>query len=262
MTSTGPPTPLDQLTLTRHKSWLREGYVVAEVDEFLRRAHHALESRDGSVTSTDVLGALFQPTRRSEGYDMSEVDKELDRVAAALRRIELAATPGETSSSPDRGPVTERAALERCVALAREALAAGDDPFGSLLVGADGAVLAETRNRERSQADPTAHPELELARWALRNLDPGERADTTVYTSGEHCPMCAAAHGWAGLGAIVFAASSEQLSGWRSSWGLPASPVAPLPARLVLPDTRVVGPTSPYDEQMMPLHREAAHRPR
>lgn len=151
--------------------------------------------------------------------------------------------------------------LERCVELAREALAAGDDPFGSLLVSGDGSVLAEARNKENSQADPTAHPELELARWALHNLGPEERARATAYTSGEHCPMCAAAHGWVGLGAIVFAASSEQLSVWRASWGLAASPVAPLPAAVVLPGTQVIGPTSPYDELMMPLHRESASRP-
>lgn len=150
--------------------------------------------------------------------------------------------------------------LARCVELAHEALAAGDDPFGSLLVDGAGDVVAEARNREASGADPTAHPELELAQWALRNLSAGERSRATVYTSGEHCPMCAAAHGWVGLGAVVFAASSQQLSGWRASWGLPASPVAPLPLSVVLPGTPVTGPVSPYDEMMIPLHQAAAER--
>ncbi|MEV6494486.1 nucleoside deaminase, partial [Actinoplanes sp. NPDC051633] len=90
--------------------------------------------------------------------------------------------------------------LRRCVALATEALDAGDDPFGSVLVGADGEVLAEDRNRETSSADPTAHPELALARWAVANLPPAERAAATVYTAGEPCPRCAAAHAWVGLG--------------------------------------------------------------
>ncbi len=150
--------------------------------------------------------------------------------------------------------------LARCVELAREALDAGDDPFGSLLVDAAGTVLAEARNREVSAADPTAHPELELARWAWQNLGPEERTRATVYTSGEHCPMCAAAHGWVGLGAIVFAASSGQLSEWRASWGLAQSPVAPLALTVVLPGTHVTGPVSPYDELMVPLHQEAANR--
>ena len=86
--------------------------------------------------------------------------------------------------------------LRRCVALAIQALENGDDPFGSVLVDADGAVLAEAMNRERSDADPTAHPEFELVKWAIANLTPDERATSTIYTSGEHCPMCAAAHAW------------------------------------------------------------------
>src|SRR3712207_7274778 len=39
----------------------------------------------------------------------------------------------------------------------------------------------------------------------------------TVYTSGEHCPLCAAAHAWVGLGRIVYASSSVQLTAWLRS---------------------------------------------
>ncbi|MGY2873301.1 tRNA(Arg) A34 adenosine deaminase TadA [Marmoricola sp. URHA0025 HA25] len=150
--------------------------------------------------------------------------------------------------------------LTRCVELAREALDDGDDPFGSVLVDSSGNVAAEARNRETTRADPTAHPELELAQWAWRNLSAPERSSATVYTSGEHCPMCAAAHGWVGLGAIVFAVSAPQLSEWRASWELPASPVAPLPLAAVLPGTPVTGPVKPYDEMMFGLHQTAASR--
>src|SRR5688572_30030536 len=95
--------------------------------------------------------------------------------------------------------------------------------------------------------------------WARRSLTAQERSSATVYTSGEHCPMCAAAHGWVGLGAIVFAVSAPQLSEWRASWGLPASPVAPLPLSTVLPGTHITGPVPPYDEMMFLLHQEAAN---
>jgi tRNA(Arg) A34 adenosine deaminase TadA len=152
--------------------------------------------------------------------------------------------------------------LQRCVELAQEALDNGDDPFGSVLVDRTGKVVAESRNREASLADTMAHPELDLARWAWQNLDAQERATATVYTSGEHCPMCAAAHGWVGLGDVVFAVSAAQLSGWRTSWGLPVSPVAPLAIATVLPGTHVTGPVSPYDEMMFVLHEEAARRRR
>jgi tRNA(Arg) A34 adenosine deaminase TadA len=56
---------------------------------------------------------------------------------------------------------TQRRHLRRCVGLAREALEAGDDPFGSILAGPDGTVLAERRNRERT-GQPPAHPETVL----------------------------------------------------------------------------------------------------
>ena len=45
--------------------------------------------------------------------------------------------------------------LRRCVELAAEAVAAGDFPFGSVLVAADGRVLAEDRNRENTMGDAT-----------------------------------------------------------------------------------------------------------
>ncbi|MEC9304545.1 MAG: nucleoside deaminase, partial [Pseudomonadota bacterium] len=37
--------------------------------------------------------------------------------------------------------------LQRAVVLAEEALDAGDEPFGSVLVSAQGEILAEGRNR-------------------------------------------------------------------------------------------------------------------
>jgi tRNA(Arg) A34 adenosine deaminase TadA len=151
--------------------------------------------------------------------------------------------------------------LRRCVTLATQALENGDDPFGSVLVDAHGAVLAEAMNRERSDADPTAHPELALVRWSIAHLSPDERAASTVYTSGEHCPMCAAGHGWAGLGRVVAAASSAQLAGWRASWGLPAGPVTPLPVTDIAPDVVVTAPVAPFDAEMRELHRRASGSP-
>ena len=119
--------------------------------------------------------------------------------------------------------------LRRCVELAAEAVDAGDFPFGSVLAAADGSVLAEDRNREVTAGDPTRHPEFELARWAAVNMTGAERAGATVYTSGEHCPMCSAAHGWAGLGRIVYATSSAQLVGWLADLGVSPAPVLPDP---------------------------------
>ena len=145
--------------------------------------------------------------------------------------------------------------LGRCVDLAREALDAGDEPFGSVLVGAEGARLFEDRNRVKD-GDQTRHPELAIARWAVDNLTREERAEATVYTSGEHCPMCAAGHAWVGLGRIVYATSSEQLTQWLAEWGSPPPPVAPLPITTVAPGLRVDGPVLQFAETVKSLYEK------
>ena len=145
--------------------------------------------------------------------------------------------------------------LRRCVELATEAVEAGDFPFGSVLVAADGTVLAEDRNREVTTGDPTRHPEFELARWAAANMTPQERAAATVYTSGEHCPMCAAAHGWVGLGRIVYVTSTEQTGAWLAEMGAGPAPVLPLAIPEVVPGAVVAGPVPGLAEQVHDLHR-------
>ncbi|MGW0761181.1 nucleoside deaminase [Streptomyces sp. NPDC002814] len=149
---------------------------------------------------------------------------------------------------------TELPYLRRCVELAAEALGAGDEPFGSVLVDAGGAVLAEDHNRVAS-GDRTRHPEFELARWSAAHMTPQERAAATVYTSGEHCPMCAAAHAWVGLGRIVYVASSEQLASWLAELDVPAPPVRTLPVNEVAPGVAVAGPVPELAEEVRELHR-------
>ena len=151
--------------------------------------------------------------------------------------------------------------LRRCVELAREALEDGDEPFGSVLVDPDGAVLQEDRNRTAG-GDQTRHPEFELARWAATHVAADVRAACTVYTSGEHCPMCSAAHAWVGLGRIVYAGSSAQLTEWRRGWGLPDGPVAALQITEVAPGLPVAGPAPELTEELRELHRLAAERGR
>jgi len=146
----------------------------------------------------------------------------------------------------------DRTHLERCIALAAEALEAGDAPFGSVLVGPDGTVLREARNHAVTQ-DPTRHPELELAQWAARTLPENVRQGCTVYTSGEHCAMCAAAHAWAGLGPIVYASSARQLVGWLEEFGAEPFPVTPLDIGQVAPGIPTTGPVAGLDDRVREL---------
>jgi tRNA(Arg) A34 adenosine deaminase TadA len=145
--------------------------------------------------------------------------------------------------------------LRRCVELAREALEAGDAPFGSVLVNAAGQIIKEDRNRVTTEADVTLHPEFTLAIWAQKNLTPKERSAATVYTSGEHCPMCAAAHAYAGLGRIVYASSSTQLVQWRAELGINPGAVIPLSINQVAPGLVVDGSAPGLDAEVRELHR-------
>jgi len=149
---------------------------------------------------------------------------------------------------------TDRQHLNRCVELAAAALDAGDEPFGSLLVDAQGTVCFEDRNRV-ADGDHTRHPEFEIARWAAAYLSPSERAAATVYTSGEHCPMCSAAHAWVGLGRIVYASSSAQMATWRADLGAEPAPVRPLPINDVAPDVETAGPVADLADQVHELVR-------
>lgn len=101
--------------------------------------------------------------------------------------------------------------LRRAIGIAAHAVTLGDAPYGSLLAGPDGTVLAEAHNTVRRDNDITAHPELKLARWAARELDPETAARATLYTSCEPCGMCAGGIVRSGLGRVVYALSTEQL---------------------------------------------------
>ena len=118
----------------------------------------------------------------------------------------------------------------------------------------------EDRNRVKD-GDATRHPEFAIARWAVDNLTPAERAAATVYTSGEHCPMCAAAHAWVGLGRIVYATSSAAADPVarrmgcirRRPWRHCRSPPSP-------PESPSTGPRPEFADTMKSLY-EAKFRP-
>jgi tRNA(Arg) A34 adenosine deaminase TadA len=112
------------------------------------------------------------------------------------------------------------ALLRRAIAIAAHAITVGDAPYGSLLAAADGTILIEAHNTVRRDNDICAHPELKLARWAARELEPDVVARTTMYTSCQPCEMCTGGIARSGLGRVVYALSTEQLVGLNpgSAW--------------------------------------------
>jgi tRNA(Arg) A34 adenosine deaminase TadA len=105
--------------------------------------------------------------------------------------------------------------LLRAIELALQSRASGDAPYGSLLVGPSGDVIAEAHNTVLSDNDISAHPELKLARWAAQQLTPDIAAATTMYTSCQPCGMCTGAIERSGLGRVVFGLSVEQANALR-----------------------------------------------
>ena len=83
-------------------------------------------------------------------------------------------------------------------------------------------------------------------------MTPEARAAASVYTSCEHCPMCAAAHGWVGLGRIVYISSAEQLTTWLTE--LTFQP-RPSDHCQIVPHLIVDGPVHDLAEQVHALHR-------
>lgn len=136
---------------------------------------------------------------------------------------------------------TDKHFLSICIDLAEEALLAGDKPFGSVLVDKDGNILATARNKIKTE-HALSHPEYELAAWALSNLSTEERRQATMYTSGEHCPMCAGAHAWAGIGTVVYAGSGKQLNEWMKEFGVFELPLNLLPVEKIVKNITVRGP--------------------
>jgi tRNA(Arg) A34 adenosine deaminase TadA len=102
--------------------------------------------------------------------------------------------------------------LRRCIALAQQARAAGQHPFGALVATENWQILVEGQNESRPpDGDPTRHAELVAASRAARMAAPDQLKRATLYTSAEPCCMCAGAIYWANIGRIVYALSEHKL---------------------------------------------------
>ncbi|HEY9466136.1 MAG TPA: nucleoside deaminase [Vicinamibacterales bacterium] len=128
--------------------------------------------------------------------------------------------------------------LRQGITLARQARAAGNHPFGALLV-VDGEVVATAQNTVFTDRDPTAHAETNLIASAIRDLSPEQIRRSVLYASCEPCAMCVGKTYWAGIRSVVYALSSEELA--KLAGGSFLMPCRELFARATDPVT-VVGP--------------------
>ncbi len=110
------------------------------------------------------------------------------------------------TADPHGAVPDDSAFLARAVELAVQNVAEGGGPFGALIVGPDGAILAEGQNRVTRDLDPTAHAEVVAIRAACQAVGEFSLVGATLYTSCEPCPLCLSAALWARLDRVVFAA--------------------------------------------------------
>jgi tRNA(Arg) A34 adenosine deaminase TadA len=94
--------------------------------------------------------------------------------------------------------------MQIAIEQAKAAHAAGDDPYGSVLVR-KGEMIAMERNHVHTHNDPTSHAEMEVIRAA--GVQP-TYADTIMYASAFPCIMCS--------GPIVFLGIPQLVAG--ASW--------------------------------------------
>lgn len=151
----------------------------------------------------------------------------------------------------------ELAALRQAIAASREALDAGNAPYGATLVSAAGEVLQVARNTQVTSDDFTAHAEMVAVRETTDRLGADAVQGSTMFASGEPCAMCAGAMFWAGVKRVVYGATNPQMAALFGGQSLPircadvvagASPVMQV-------DGPVLG-----DEAMAVLQDAAARR--
>lgn len=148
------------------------------------------------------------------------------------------------------GRGTHEAFLREALALAEQAHARGDEPFGAVLV-VNGEVVLTASNTVILENDPTRHAELNLISQGSRSLPREIMRAATLYASTEPCAMCAGAINRARVPKLVYGCSGQ---GLRDLIGggvaVPCRQILQRPHRSI----EVLGPL--LEEEGLALHRK------
>jgi tRNA(adenine34) deaminase len=106
-----------------------------------------------------------------------------------------------------------RSFMGLALAQAEAAAARGEVPVGAVIVGPDGAVLAQAGNRTRDLCDPTAHAEMLVIRAACAVLRQERLTGCDLYVTLEPCPMCAMAISHARVRRLYYGAADPKSGG-------------------------------------------------
>lgn len=114
--------------------------------------------------------------------------------------------------------------MGEALAMAREALAAGEVPVGAVLVGEGGEILARAHNQPITLNDPTAHAEVLVLRQAASLLGNYRLPGVSLYVTIEPCIMCLGAMLQARIGRLIFGAADPKGGACVSLYRLPEDP--------------------------------------
>jgi len=99
-----------------------------------------------------------------------------------------------------------RDAMRRAEALRDDALRAGDQPFGAVVLRGE-VIVGAASSRVVTATDPTAHAEMEAIRDAARRLQTRDLSGCVLVSTSRPCRMGEAAAGWAGISRMVYGAA-------------------------------------------------------
>ena len=98
--------------------------------------------------------------------------------------------------------------MKLAIAKAKEGIAAGQSPFGAIVVK-QSKVVSAAHNRVWKTCDPTAHAEVNAIREAAKELGTIDLKGSVMYTTCEPCPMCLSAIHWAKIDEVYFGATIQ-----------------------------------------------------
>lgn len=102
--------------------------------------------------------------------------------------------------------MNDEAFMQLAIEQAQAGIAAGQSPFGAVVVHGD-SVIAAAHNTVWRDCDPTAHAEVNAIRRAAAQRKHINLSGCRMYTTCEPCPMCLAAIHWAKLDVVYYGAT-------------------------------------------------------
>jgi tRNA(Arg) A34 adenosine deaminase TadA len=102
--------------------------------------------------------------------------------------------------------MTDEEYMRLAIQKAQEGIAAGQSPFGAVIIK-DNRVVAATHNTVWRDTDPTAHAEVNCIRRAASVLQTISLHGCEMYSTTEPCPMCLSAIHWAKIERVMYGAS-------------------------------------------------------